>query len=106
MSDTPDSTTSDNIVHPIAQLLEQKTPCPFCADEDSGFARNPRPIEDELIAALEEIAYPVEAMQARAKAEGKELNGWAAVQAADSASYLQSIAKRALARVSREATNG
>ena len=105
MNDT-NSTTSDNVTHPIVQLFKSKPPCPFCADKDSGFARNARPLEDELIAALEEIADPILFMRARAESEGKSLNGSMCVAMSESAAYLKSIATAALARARGEATNG
>lgn len=51
---------------------------------------------DELVEALEEISDPIRFMRERLE-EGEQLDGMAAVQIAQDASYLRGIARAALA---------
>lgn len=58
--------------------------------------QQPAPDVSALVEALEEIIHPVRFMQERLE-EGERLNGMAAVQLAEDASYLRDIAIAALA---------
>lgn len=55
---------------------------------------------ERLRAALEEIANPIAAMEARAKADGMRLNGGGAVALSNDPNYLKQIARDALGKAS------
>lgn len=61
-------------------------------------------VNEELLAALREIANPVQAMRARLQ-DGEQLNGLAAMQLAESPEYLRNIAKAAIEKFSSDPTS-
>ena len=53
----------------------------------------------ELLEALEQVAYPLECMKAKADREGAQLNGQAALALSDDANYLKEIARKVIANL-------
>ena len=77
-----------------SDLVERLRSPQFCSDKWHLAAADEI---ERLRAALEEIVNPLAAMQNRARAEGRQLSGMA-YSIANSVSYLQDIAKQALAK--------
>lgn len=98
------------------QPAEQKEPDSLCVEDDGCpteravlqrfWRKHHQPELDvsALVEALEEIIHPVRFMQERLE-EGERLNGMAAVQLAEDASYLREIAIAALATYHNQKDN-